>query len=76
MEEQTVWVIQTKKTFDTAMYAMSLFGHHVYSKGDNPDHSGIIFETEKQAKRSLSRYDIRYRDNYEIVTYTMTLKTS
>ena len=69
---QQVWVIRTKKQYDQpSKYSMRLDGHMPYSKTDNPSKSGIFFETEKDAKRSLSRYDVRYRDDYEIVAYVM-----
>jgi hypothetical protein len=68
---QRVWVIRSKKQYDPCEYWINLEGHNLYKKGDDPNDSGLIFGTEKQAQRSLTRYDQRYRDDYEIVAYDM-----
>jgi hypothetical protein len=69
---QRVWVIRTKKQRNPYVAWLNLEGRDLYKKGDDPDNSGLIFGTKKQAERSLTRYDKRYRDDYEIVAYDMT----
>jgi hypothetical protein len=74
---QQVWVIRQKEENGDYIspYHISLDGHGLYNKTDDPNDTGLIFGTEKQAIKSLSRYDARYRDNYEIVSYVMVLSS-
>ena len=74
---QKVWVIREKKPHGeyVSPYRAYLDGHGLYNKTDDPNDSGLIFGTERQANRSLSRYDKRYRDNYEVVSYVMVLSS-